>query len=150
MLYDTLENLNQYTGLFTNLDTAIAYIADNDLSGLPLGRTDIDGDNVYVNVMEADTTPGEGRFFETHSDYMDLQMDLEGVELCEVALGDMQEVTPYDEEADVAMWQGDLSAGLILGEGRFVVFMVEEPHKPGIQAQGCDKVKKAVFKIRYE
>ena len=44
MLYDTLENLNQYTGLFPNLDKAIDFIEDNDVSALPLGRTEIDGE----------------------------------------------------------------------------------------------------------
>ena len=97
MLYDTLENLNQYTGLFPNLDKAIDFIEDNDVSALPLGRTEIDGDDVYVTVMEAEPTSGEGRAFETHSRYMDLQMDLEGAELCEVALGDVEEAEPYDE-----------------------------------------------------
>ena len=148
MLYDTLENLNQYTGLFPNLDKAIDFIEDNDVSALPLGRTEIDGDDVYVTVMEAEPTPGEGRAFETHSRYMDLQMDLEGAELCEVALGDVEEAEPYDEEKDFALWNGAASAALVLGEGRFAVFMVEEPHKPAIKAQGCDKVKKAVFKNR--
>lgn len=142
MLYDTLENLNQYTGLFPNLDKAIDFIEDNDVSALPLGRTEIDGDDVYVTVMEAEPTPGEGRAFETHSRYMDLQMDLEGAELCEVALGDVEEAEPYDEEKDFALWNGAASAALVLGEGRFAVFMVEEPHKPAIKAQGCDKVKK--------
>lgn len=149
MLYDTLENLNQYTGLFPNLDKAIDFIEDNDVSALPLGRTEIDGDDVYVTVMEAEPTPGEGRAFETHSRYMDLQMDLEGAELCEVALGDVEEAEPYDEEKDFALWNGAASAALVLGEGRFAVFMVEETHKPAIKAQGCDKVKKAVFKIAY-
>ena len=50
---------------------------------------------------------------------------------------------------DFALWNGAASAALVLGEGRFAVFMVEEPHKPAIKAQGCDKVKKAVFKIAY-
>ena len=149
MLYDTLENLNQYTGVFPNLDTAIDFIENTDIAALPLGRTEIDGDNVFVNVMEAEPTPGEGRGFETHSRYMDLQMDLDGTELCEVALGDMEEAEPYDEEKDFALWNGATSAALVLGEGRFAVFMVEEPHKPTIKAQGCDKVKKAVFKIAY-
>ena len=61
----------------------------------------------------------------------------------------MEEAAPYDEENDIAFWKGDLSAALILGEGRFVVFMVEEPHKPAIRAEGCGHVRKAVFKIRY-
>ena len=104
MLYDTLENLNQYTGLFPNLDKAIDFIEDNDVSALPLGRTEIDGDDVYVTVMEAEPTPGEGRAFETHSRYMDLQMDLEGAELCEVALGDVEEAEPYGTEPPAPRW----------------------------------------------
>ncbi|MEG0768948.1 MAG: YhcH/YjgK/YiaL family protein [Ruthenibacterium sp.] len=150
MLYDTLENLNQYTGLFENLDTAIAYLTENDVAALPLGRTDIDGDKVYVNVMEVQPTPTEGRAFETHSRYMDLQMDLEGVELCEVALGETTVATPYDEAKDFAEYHAQTSAAMVLGAGRFAVFMIEEPHKPTIKAEGCDKVKKAVFKIAYE
>lgn len=149
MLYDTLDNLNQYTGMFPNLDTAIAYLTENDLAALPLGRTDIDGDNVYLTVMEADTTPSEGRSFETHSRYMDLQTDIDGVELCEVALGEVTPAQPYDTERDFALWNGSVSAAMVMGEGRFAVFMVEEPHKPAIKAEGCSKVKKAVFKIAY-
>ena len=149
MLYDTLENLNQYTGLFEHLDTAIAFIEDGGLNDLPEGRTDIDGDAVYVLVSQAQPLSGEGRPLETHSRSMDLHVDLEGAELCEVALGDLHEQQPYDEAADAALWQGDTSAALVLGEGRFAVFMVEEAHKPLIKAQGFDTVKKAIFKIEY-
>ena len=149
MLYDTLENLNQYTGLFEHLDTAIAFIEGGGLDDLPEGRTDIDGDAVYVLVSQAQPTPGEGRPFETHTRYMDLHIDLEGAELCEVALGDLQEEAPYSEGSDAALWQGETSAALVLGEGRFAVFMVEEAHKPLIKAQGFDTVRTAVFKIAY-
>ncbi len=148
-LYDTLENLNQYLGLFAHLDTAIAFIEGGGLNALPEGRTEIDGDAVYVLVSQAEPSPGEGRPFETHSRYMDLHIDLAGAELCEVALGDLREEAPYQEQTDAALWQGDTSAALVLGEGRFAVFMVEEAHKPLIKAQGFDTVKKAVFKIAY-
>lgn len=149
MIFDRLENLNQYTGLFEHLDTAIDYIESHDLSLLPPGRTNIDGENVYVNVFELEPRQSEEIPFETHSRYMDLQVDLEGAELCEVALGELTEKQPYDEETDAALYGADTSAALVLGTDRFAVFMVEEPHKPGIRAQGFDHVKKAVFKIAY-
>lgn len=41
-------------------------------------------------------------------------MDLEGAELCEVALGDVEEAEPYDEEKDFALWNGAASAALVL------------------------------------
>ena len=99
------------------------------MSELPLGRTDIDGDNVYVNVFELEPGKSEEIPFETHSVYMDLQVDLEGAELCEVALGELTEKQPYDEEKDAALYGADTSAALVLGTDRFAVFMVEEPHK---------------------
>ena len=59
MIFDDLENLNQYYGLFDNLDKAIAYIDENGLDGLPDGRTDIDGDDVYVTVGPRTPGPAE-------------------------------------------------------------------------------------------
>ena len=61
MICDALEHLNRYRGLHRNLDTAIdyltAYHVAHDLSDLPLGRTEVDGENVFINVMEADLSP---------------------------------------------------------------------------------------------
>ncbi len=150
MIYDTLDNISQYTGLFENLDIAIDYIEKNDLSLLPLGRTDIDGDNVYVSVMDVKTRPTQDADFETHSKYMDLQTDITGTELCEVALGELVQEAEYDSEKDIAFFKADLSCALILNPDRFVVFMAEEPHKPTIRTEDCEDVKKAVFKISYE
>lgn len=149
MLYDNLENINQYVGLFEHLDTAINFIEEHDLNELPEGRTEIDGENVFVNVSRPEAQPSEGRAFESHSRYMDLQIDLEGTELCEVALGAMTEAAPYDAEQDFALWNGDVSCAMVLGTGRFAVFMVEEAHKPCIKAEGSGPLKKAVFKIAY-
>ncbi len=149
MIYDLTENLNQYRNLFENLDTAIDYIENNDLTLLPLGRTEIDGDKVFVNVAEIETAPTEEKKFEVHSRYMDLQIDIEGTDICEVSLGDLTEIAPFDTEKDIGLLDGELTSALVLGEGRFALFAVEEAHKPNVRAEGCDKVKKAVFKIEY-
>ena len=147
MIFDTLENLNQYAGMFENLDKAIAFIEQTDLASLGDGRTDIDGDHVYVTVSEAQTSPAEGRPFETHSRYMDLQIVLSGTELGEVALGDLAEVQPYDEAADMGLYKAPLSCAGVLGEDRFVIFMTNEAHKALVRAAGCDRVRKAIFKV---
>ena len=78
-----LEHLNRYRGLHRNLDTAIdyltAYHVAHDLYDLPLGRTEVDGENVFINVMEADLSPDSTRL-EYHKKYADLQIDLTGGE----------------------------------------------------------------------
>lgn len=149
MIFDDLENLNQYYGLFDNLDRAIAYIDENGLEGLPDGRTDIDGDDVYVTVGPRAPGPAGEAPFETHSRYMDIHVVLEGSELAETALGELTARRPYDEAADTALWDAATSAALVLAPGRFAVFMVEEPHKPDVRAEGCEALRKAVFKVKY-
>ena len=83
MICDALEHLNRYRGLHRNLDTAIdyltAYHVARDLYDLPLGRTEVDGENVFINVMEADLSPDSTRL-EYHKKYADLQIDLTGGE----------------------------------------------------------------------
>ena len=63
MICDTLEHLNRYRGFHENLDTAIdyltAYCVGHTLADLPLGRTEVAGENVFIHVMEADLKPGE-------------------------------------------------------------------------------------------
>ena len=75
MICDALEHLNRYRGLHRNLDTAIdyltAYHVAHDLYDLPLGRTEVDGENVFINVMEADLSPDSTRL-EYHKKYADL------------------------------------------------------------------------------
>ena len=52
MVTDSLQNLEQYRGLHKNMDTVIDFLKKCDLTALPDGKTVIDGERVFVNVME--------------------------------------------------------------------------------------------------
>ena len=47
MIYDKLINMGLYKGMNRNLDTAIDFILSHNLNELPMGKTVVDGDNVY-------------------------------------------------------------------------------------------------------
>lgn len=80
MICDTLQHLGRYRGLHPNLDTAIDYLLTHDLAALPLGRTEVDGDKVFINLMDATLHPDAGYHPEYHRHYADLQVDLTGSE----------------------------------------------------------------------
>ena len=146
MICDTLEHLARYNGLHPNLDTAIDYLLTHDLSALPNGRTEVDGDEVFINVMDAALHPDAGYHPEYHKLYADLQIDLTGSE----HLGWASEGTEqgeFDEENDFGLRTGPEHCGMTLGEGRFAVFFPGELHKPSCKTPGCDHVRKAVVKI---
>ena len=148
MICDTLDQLHLYKGLHKNLNTAIEFLAAHPLDTLPLGRTEVDGDEVFINVMDADLKPHTGSHAEYHRLYADLQIDLTGGE------GWGYTNLPGEEAGEFA---GDIgfrtspdAVSGVLGEGRFVLFFPGELHKPGVARPGCDHVRKAVIKIRME
>ena len=147
MVYDKLSNLNNYKGFHKNLDKAIHFISTNDLSKLPLGKTSIDGDLVYINVMETKAQPLEERRYEVHKNYMDIQIDLVGTE--RIDTGDCHNVSleNYDQENDAAFADSEFMASCIVGPGNFVICMAREPHKPNIQVTEDTYLKKAVCKV---
>ena len=82
MICDTLQHLGRYRGLHPNLDTAIDYLLTHDLAALPLGRTEVDGDKVFINLMDATLHPDAGYHPEYHKLYADLQVDLTATPIC--------------------------------------------------------------------
>ena len=148
MICDTLSNLHLYKGLQKNLDTAIEFLASHPLDTLPLGRTEVDGDNVFINTMEADLNPGDPARAEYHKVYADLQVDLTGGEGWGYATAAGTELEAY--KPDIGFKACPDAAAGTLGEERFVLFFPGELHKPGIPQPECRHVRKAVVKIRME
>ena len=128
MICDTLQHLGRYRGLHPNLDTAIDYLFTHDLAALPLGRTEVDGDKVFINLMDATLHPDAGYHPEYHKLYADLQVDLTGSEgwgytnLPGAEIGEFTGDCGFQDSASVVTGA--------LGEGRFVLFFPEELHKP--------------------
>ena len=80
MICDTLQHLTRYKGLCKNLDTAIDYLLTHDPASLPLGRTEVDGEEVFINTMDATLHSDDGYHPEYHKKYADLQLDITGSE----------------------------------------------------------------------
>ncbi len=148
MICDSLEHLGRYKGLSPNLDTAIDYLQTHDISTLPNGRTEVDGDNVFINMMDATLHSDHGYHPEYHKTYADLQIDITGGEGWGYTnkpgpeIGDFTGDCGFQDSASVVTGA--------LGEGRFVLFFPTELHKPGLVQHGCVSVRKAVVKIKME
>ncbi len=146
MVVDSFDYIARYKGLHPNLDTAIDWLNSHTLDALENGRIIIDGDKVFVNVMDADLRDAEGATFEYHRRYADLQIDLCGSEHWGWA-SDGKEEGAFNAEGDVGFKSGAEHAGGELGQGRFAIFFPGELHKPSCKTPGCDHLRKAVVKI---
>lgn len=145
MIYDSLKHIENYRGISKNLDTAISFLVSTDLNSLPEGRTDIDGDAVFVNVMNAVTHELTDESFEIHKNYLDIQIDLEGTEVIGIGLDHVEPLGDYT--VDFQAVKAEMSTKCVMGPGRFIVCMVEEAHAPGGWLNGPEAVKKCVVKV---
>lgn len=148
MIYDTLEHIHLYDGLQPEVVLGLRYLAETDFSALPDGRQNIDGDNIFANLMRYDTKETND-LPEAHQAYIDIQYLIEGEELVKVApLAQMGGVAEAHPERDLWLYHGPAQP-LTIGKGRFLVLWPGDAHAPGIAASGVPApVRKCVVKVR--
>lgn len=146
MIVDDLRNANRYRGLSEAFDRAFDALSSSDPSALPVGRTAIDGEKVFVNVMEKAYDRTEPKY-ECHARYADIQLILSGRE--RFVLGAGGEEPRIDPEKDIAVCGAEPLVSFTLGSGQFVIFFPGEKHAPGLMAD-LQPVRKAVVKVLCE
>ena len=145
MILDSLENFALYQGMHPGFKKAAEFLTKADLHQLLTGRQEIDGDRLYVNVMEIDGHSREDAQLEYHRKYIDIQIVLSGDETIGwTALQDLPKGTPFDSEKDYALVKAPVSAWFPVKPGFFAVFFPQDAHAP---CCGAGKIRKAVVKV---
>ena len=114
------------------------------------GRYEVDGDKIYINVSSYETKPvSNERLFESHKDYIDIQVMVKGREMIGFAPEEALTVTtPYNKEGDYELYaMADDIDRVIFTEGKLAVIYPGEPHAPGLACGSPENVKKAVIKV---
>lgn len=151
MIFDNAKNLDFYRtlGIEGRYAKAVDWLKSQDLAALENGKYEIDGKNVYANVMSYTTVPWEEAKFEAHEDYTDIQYVISGKEALTYAPTDALKVkVPYNPDKDVVFYD-DSNPGLqvVAHAGEFLIFNPWDGHKPKAMAGEPCEVKKVVVKI---
>ncbi len=128
---------------------ALAWAASTDMAALETGPHTIDGDDLFVNVIEYTTKNPEERFWEAHKEYLDLHFPIRGEEQIDLALLEDLKAGDYDASQDFQAAQGEKRASVVLKPGDFLVCYPQDVHRTAVAVNGQpETIKKAVFKIR--
>lgn len=148
MILDKLENAALYSYISLNLKKGFEFLKNTDLSTLEPGRYEIEGNDVFALVSEYDSKKHEDCRLEAHHTYTDIQYLVSGKELIGfVTLKNQAVLTEFNAEKDIVFYTGE-STPLTLESGMFAVFFPQDVHRPCMQADGPEKVKKVVVKVR--
>lgn len=133
MIVDRLDNRGCYGNLPERWQRALEFLADPATAQLPLGRHELDGDNLFALIQEYDTRPADVCRWEAHRRYVDLQYVAAGCERIGVAkLEAMTVDMPYDEQRDIGFFHGT-GDWLTMPAGSFAIFLPHDVHRPCVQ-----------------
>ena len=145
---DSLENIGAYAAVGPHVAAAIERIHRGGLDGLPAGRIEIDGDNAWVNVVDAELVAPADRRGELHKVYFDIQVPLGGDEVIGVARRDASVPMEFDEANDIGFCDQPLE-WLPLRVGEFALLWPGEcVHAPACTDGEPHRSRKLIFKAR--
>ena len=137
-------------GLHPVLQQALTLAVAANLQEKMPGRYELQGDNIFMNVMQFATQSPEQKKAELHREYIDIQVLLSGEERILFGMTDSArqcEEMHIEDDYQLCSQIADEQA-MVLKPGRFVIFMPGEPHKPGCVVQAPVDIKKVVIKVR--
>ncbi|MCF5718219.1 YhcH/YjgK/YiaL family protein [Aeromonas veronii] len=113
----------------------------------PLGKTEIDGLNLFCLVSEDLTEPAADRRGEFHEQYLDIQLLLCGEEW--IGVGPHDYVSDGADHPHPDLWfvDDEQTSYLALQPGDFAIFWPGELHRPLCTINQPAKVKKLVVKV---
>ena len=149
MIFDHIKNYEKYKCLGEDVYQMLKFFAETDFSEMSKGRVAVDGEDAYYMVTEVTTFPADGKQFEAHRKYLDIQFMFKGEEKIPYAeVSTLQQVTEYDEAKDRYFCTGHPQGVSTLTNGMFAIYYPQDAHMPSIVVDKPMQVKKIVGKIK--
>ncbi len=148
MIFDSLKNCELYYGVHPRFSRAFEYLTSTDLEALEPGKHAVEGDDIFVNVMERELKRPEEAKLEVHNEYIDIQVLVRGgqetfgwSERC----GVKQPRADFDAVKDIQFFDDQPQTYYTLRPGQFTILLPEDAHAPMV---GEGSIKKVIVKVR--
>ena len=142
----------KYERLNPHFGKVFKFLCRPDLADLKPGRYEIDGENCWAMIQDANLTPFErGEIkVEAHRKYIDIQSPITGPETFGLFLmDDAHRALPFNEAKDVVFFYA-VTRPMTLNPGEFAIFFPPDgAHAPGHCTGIGRSIRKLVIKVLY-
>lgn len=147
MIFGNIKNIQEFDYLPENIKKCFEYAKTHDLSNYDKGSYEIEGQNLFVNIVEYETTTPEKRFWEAHRNYLDIHLMLKGAEQIDINFIDNMKQKEFIEKDDFLPLEGDKNCCVYLNEGDFLICYPNDAHRTAVAIGEPCIIKKAIFKV---
>lgn len=119
------------------------FLRTTDFSQQKVGEVEIDGRNIYAQIIDMTTRPKKDNHPEVHRRYIDIQFLAKGEEIICVAAerGNNKISESLLAERDIIFYHDvNDESELTMTEGSYAIFFPQDVHRPG-----CIKIKRRQF-----
>ncbi|MBO5154529.1 MAG: YhcH/YjgK/YiaL family protein [Eubacterium sp.] len=148
MIFGNINNLKEFPFLEEQIKECFAYAKSHDLNSYEKGSHEIDGDRIFVNIVEYTTTTPKERFWEAHKNYLDVHLMIHGTEQIDLNFIQNMDVKEFVEKDDFLPMDGEKNSSVILRDGDFQICYPSDGHRTAVEVNGPEQIKKAIFKVR--
>ena len=148
MIFDSLKNSAVYYSVHPRMKKAFELIASTDWGKMEPGIHELDGRDIYVNVMERELKNPADAKLEIHNEYIDIQVLVRGEkeafgwsERCDLR----KPLGEFDAEKDIQLFDDEPQTYYTLRPGQFTILFPEDGHAPMV---GEGEVRKIIVKVR--
>lgn len=148
MILDSLKNSALYYGVSPRMQKAFELIASTDWTTVEPGIHELDGRDIYVNVMERELKKKPDAKLEVHNEYIDIQVLISG-EAESFGWSERKDLSQpqaeFNAEKDIQFFDDEPQTYYTLRPGQFTVLFPEDGHAPMV---GEGTVRKIIVKVR--
>lgn len=147
MILSTLQDCGRFEVLHPLFKKAFDYVKSHNLLDAPLGRIEVEGDDLFINNSNPECVKVEKQVLEVHRKYIDIHVLLEGEETVGLKpLSDCRNETKlYNEDADCALYDEQAATYVKMQPGQILIVWPEDAHAPVI---GEGKIRKLIIKVK--
>jgi YhcH/YjgK/YiaL family protein len=146
MVIDKLSNFEKYVELHPRFGKVLEYLNKTDLNKVDFGDYKIDGEKVYVRILNPKPAIEKKYKLEVHKKYIDIQYSFkESFDIGWKSTSDCKNIDKaYDEQKDVLLFSDAYESKVKLSQGLFTILFPEDAHGP--MPPDSDS-KRVVFKV---
>ena len=148
MILDSLKNSALYENVNPRMKKAFALIVSTDWTAMEPGIHELDGKDIYVNVMERELKQKSDAKLEVHNEYIDIQVLISGREES-FGWSERKDLKlpqgGFDAEKDIQFFDDVPQTYYTLRPGQFTVLFPEDGHAPMV---GEGTMRKIIVKVR--
>lgn len=148
MIRANLKDAAAVEGLHPLLKQLFEYVRTHDLSNVPVGRIELAGNDLFINVSDVALLKPEEQKLEVHRAYLDVHIPLDKPEIIGWrSLGEISVPSehPFDTENDFALYACPAATYFTVLPGEFLMAWPQDAHAPII---GEGRLRKLIAKVR--